>query len=72
MNQAKRESISYLLRLWRVDSGAKEVWRASLENTLTGERKGFADIEALTQYLKSLNGETKLRERKREATLRQL
>ena len=31
--------------------GAGQPWRASLEDTLTGERRGFADLEALVAYL---------------------
>ena len=42
---------SYLLRLWRAPGGAGQPWRASLENPLTGERRGFADLEALVAYL---------------------
>jgi hypothetical protein len=33
--------VSYLLRLWR-ENGEKTIWRASLESSHTGERKGFA------------------------------
>ena len=43
---------SYLLRLWRAPGGAEQPWRASLENPLTGERKGFADLEALVAFLR--------------------
>ena len=43
---------SYLLRLW-VDSGTKDlVWRASLKDPLTGERRGFASLEALFAFLR--------------------
>ena len=42
---------SYLLRLWRALGGAEQPWRASLENPLTGERQGFADLEALFAFL---------------------
>ena len=31
--------------------GAGQPWRASLEDTLTGQRRGFADLEALAAYL---------------------
>ncbi len=43
---------SYLLRLWRAPGGAGQPWRASLENTHTGERRGFADLQALVAYLR--------------------
>jgi hypothetical protein len=43
--------LSYLLRLWRAPGGVDQPWRASLEDTLTGQRTGFADLEALCAYL---------------------
>ncbi len=43
---------SYLLRLWRVKEG-QEGWRASLESAQTGERKGFATLDALFDYVRS-------------------
>ena len=43
---------SYLLRLWRVKEG-EEGWRASLESAQTGERKGFATLDALFDYVRS-------------------
>ena len=43
---------SYLLRLWRAKEGA-EGWRASLESAQTGERKGFATLDALFDYVRS-------------------
>ena len=43
---------SYLLRLWRVDIG-REGWRASIESAHTGERRGFATLDALFDYVRS-------------------
>ncbi len=43
---------SYLLRLWRAKEG-QEGWRASLESAQTGERKGFATLDALFDYVRS-------------------
>lgn len=43
--------LSYLLRLWRAPGEANQPWRASLEDTLTGQRTGFADLEALCAFL---------------------
>ena len=54
MNDSQRSHISFLLRLWQVESQSIPVWRASLEDPATGERKGFADMEALMQYLNSV------------------
>ena len=31
--------------------GAGQPWRASLDDTLTGERRGFVDLEALAAHL---------------------
>jgi hypothetical protein len=42
---------SYLLRLWRVDEG-EEGWSLSLESAHTGERRGFADLEAMLDFLR--------------------
>lgn len=42
---------SYLLRLWRVDEDGHQVWRASLEDPRTGERRGFASLELLMEFL---------------------
>ena len=42
---------SYLLRLWRVDEGENGM-QASLESTHTGQRRGFADLEAMLDFLR--------------------
>ena len=42
---------SYLLRLWRVGEGEDEV-QASLQSTHTGERRGFANLEARLDFLR--------------------
>lgn len=52
MNAEQPAYLSYLLRLWRVPGGAGQPWRASLQDTLSGERQGFADLEALLAYLR--------------------
>lgn len=41
----------YLLRLWPTADGEAEVWRASLQRPETGERYGFASLEALFAFL---------------------
>jgi hypothetical protein len=43
--------LAYMLRLWQVGSGEELTWRASLENPHTGERRGFANLEALVAFL---------------------
>jgi hypothetical protein len=47
---------SYLLRLWLAGDSDPPQWRASLEDPFTGERKGFASLEALFNYLNPQNG----------------
>jgi hypothetical protein len=47
----KLDYLSFLLRLWR-ESGEEAVWRASLEDPHTGERMGFASLEALVAFLR--------------------
>jgi len=42
---------SYLLRLWRVDEGENHV-QASLESIHSGERRGFANLEAMLDFLR--------------------
>jgi hypothetical protein len=42
---------SFLLRLWR-EGGADQPWRASLEMPVTGERRGFASVDALFDFVR--------------------
>ena len=42
---------SYLLRLWR-EIEETVVWRASLQDTRTGERMGFATLDDLMEYIR--------------------
>ncbi len=42
---------SFLLRLWQVDTEGKRAWRFSLENSGTGERRGFTGLGELITYL---------------------
>ncbi len=52
MSEKPRRYLSYLLRLWQIKSGGELVWRASLESPHTGERRGFASLEALFAFLR--------------------
>ena len=47
----KKNYQSYLLRLWVEDENGKQVWRISLEDPFTGERRGFASRRDLCAYL---------------------
>ncbi|MBN1247514.1 MAG: hypothetical protein JXC32_07630 [Anaerolineae bacterium] len=44
----------YVLRSWRegdAPAGTPGVWRYSLEDPVTRQRRGFADLASLTRYL---------------------
>jgi hypothetical protein len=56
MSGRKRRYISYLLRLWQVKSEGELVWRASLESSRTGQRQGFASLEAMVTFLEQAIG----------------
>jgi hypothetical protein len=47
---------SYLLRLWCVEGDKGRVWRASLQSTQTRQQVGFAELEALFEYLRAQTG----------------
>jgi hypothetical protein len=51
MAEQEKPYLSYLLRLWLVQNEAHHVWRCSLENVKTGERQGFASLEAMCLFL---------------------
>lgn len=46
-----RGYLAYLLRLWHIKGAGKLGWRASLEDSHSGERLGFPNVEALIDYL---------------------
>jgi len=45
------EYMAFLLRLWAVREADALHWRASLEDAQTGERRGFADLDRLCEFL---------------------
>ena len=45
---------AYLLRLWCVDTNGEVAWRASLEDSHAGERRGFANLDQLFEFLQEL------------------
>jgi hypothetical protein len=47
----QRRYLSYLLRLWQTSDSGQQVWRASLESPGTGERRGFASLEEMFDFL---------------------
>jgi hypothetical protein len=48
----QRDYQSYLLRIWRVGARNQLQLRLTLEDTLSGEVKGFDDLEKLVEYLR--------------------
>lgn len=48
---------SYLLRLWRTQSGDMPVWRAALEEPLTQEVWRFDDLPSLMAFLHTQTGQ---------------
>ena len=48
--------LAYMLRLWQVESEGGAVWRASLEDARTGERRGFSSLDALVAWLRKETG----------------
>ena len=51
-----RPYVAYMLRIWRVEGQAGSTMRASLEDARSGERRSFADLEALCVYLREQAG----------------
>jgi hypothetical protein len=47
----KGRYLSYLLRLWQVESEGEWVWRASLDCPQTGRRLGFAGLAEVCAFL---------------------
>ena len=56
MNKEEQRYRSYLVRLWQTESSSEWIWRASTENAHTGERRGFARLELLFQFLEEEAG----------------
>jgi hypothetical protein len=52
MATEKKHYLAYMLRLWQEKDDAGVAWRASLESPHTGERLGFASLEALFSFLR--------------------
>jgi len=54
MTDEKRSYRAYMLRMWQIKVDGEYVWRVTLESSLTGERLGFAGLDALVQYLREV------------------
>jgi hypothetical protein len=53
MDEIKHVYCSYLLRIWSEPTDG-EKWRFSLEDTRTGRRQGFTNLENLISFLTEL------------------
>lgn len=51
MSDRSDRYLSYLLRLWRTETGALGEWRASLQQPGSDEQHAFSSLEALFAYL---------------------
>lgn len=53
-SEMSREKVrSFYLKVWR-EPGERPVWRSSLEDLETGERRGFADLHQLAAFLREV------------------
>ncbi len=52
MAARERRYLSFLLRLWCTDQDGNETWRTSLEDPRTGEKRSFASLGLMVDYLK--------------------
>ena len=56
MTDEKRSYRAYMLRMWQIKVDGEYVWRVTLESSLTGERLGFANLDALFTFLRQQTG----------------
>lgn len=53
MSAKQPRYLSYLLRMWQTRDGSEQTWRASLESSDTRERRGFASLEDLFDFVQA-------------------
>lgn len=55
MIDTPQEYLAYLVRIWKINTGEgnEESWCASITNALTNERRGFASLDELLDYLRT-------------------
>lgn len=51
MKEMQEGYLAYMLRLWQVCRDGRLVWLGSLESPHTGERRAFADLAQLFDFL---------------------
>jgi hypothetical protein len=52
MAEKQPDYLAYQLRLWRAGGGGRVVWRTSLKSAQTRERKNFANLDDLFDFLR--------------------
>ncbi len=55
--EERQRYYSYVLRVWLAGDRDQSQWHASLEDTRSGERRGFASLAALCDYLNQQTGQ---------------
>jgi hypothetical protein len=53
MPSQQQRYIAYLVRLWQTGLADTPIWRASLEDPHTGERRSFANLDVLFAFLEA-------------------
>jgi hypothetical protein len=62
MRREKPDYLSYLLRLWRENDAEQPVpaghcvWRATLQGSLANDRRSFASLDDLFDFLRAQTG----------------
>ncbi len=56
MGKKERTRLAFLIRLWQVRSKGQIVWRGSLEDAHSGEKRGFGDPASLFSFLQEKLG----------------
>ncbi len=56
MAKKERLRLTYLIRLWQVNSEGQTVWRVSLEDAHSGEKRAFGDLSGLFAFLREKLG----------------
>jgi hypothetical protein len=65
VTKERRPYMAYLLRVWQVQGKEGSSWRASVEEVHTGERRGFASLEELFDFVREQTGQVTNRRIKR-------
>lgn len=53
MSKRQPDYFAYLVRIWHVEDGGQDLWRASAQSPATGETLGFGSLEQLFAFLQA-------------------